>query len=306
MGPSCLACGVADAEVWAEASDGEYHSVPESFTYYRCRHCGAWFIDPVPRSRLSEIYPPNYYSFGDEVSASVVFRAKDWFDRRFFARFIRRLRQPRLDVLDVGGGSGAQLSSVARVDARIASTTIVDLDDKAGEAAQRRGHAYFHGRFEDFQSERAFDIILLLNLVEHVDDPTTLLRKAGGHLTADGIILVKTPNTDSLDARLFRHRNWGGYHCPRHWVLFDRPAFASMVARAGLRIAHFEYTQGAPFWTTSVLFALERRGWIRTSPAHPVPHHWLYPLLNVAFAGVDLLRKPFARTSQMFVVLQRS
>ena len=31
---------------------------------------------------------------------------------------------------------------------------------------------------------------------------------------------MKTPNVEGLDAKLLRHRNWGGYHAPRHWVLF--------------------------------------------------------------------------------------
>jgi hypothetical protein len=118
------------------------------------------------------------------------------------------------------------------------------------------------------------------------------------------IVIIKTPNTDSLDARLFRHRNWGGYHCPRHWVLFDRDSLKGLVERSGMRIRHFQYTQGAPFWTTSILFALSRKKWILTSSDRPVPRHPLYPLLNVGFACLDWLRGRFAKTSQMLVVLE--
>ncbi len=144
----------------------------------------------------------------------------------------------------------------------------------------------------------------MLNLIEHVDNPGELLLKARSLLSPDGVVLVKTPNIDSLDARLFRHKNWGGYHCPRHWVLFDRDNFESLVKRSGLRVEHHRYTQGAPFWTTSLLYALSRNGWIRVSRDRPVPKHPLYPILNVTFGSIDLLRSMVSKTSQMQVVLR--
>jgi len=41
-----------------------------------------------------------------------------------------------------------------------------------------------------------------------VRDPVAVLQKMSGMLAPDGLILIKTPNYDSLDARIFRHRNW--------------------------------------------------------------------------------------------------
>ena len=98
----------------------------------------------------------------------------------------------------------------------------------------------------------------MLNLIEHVADPVGVLRKAVDLLAPGGRIYIKTPNFRALDAILFRHRNWGGYHCPRHFVLFSRKGFAAAAARAGLRIEEFAYTQGTPFWSVSVLDQLRR------------------------------------------------
>ena len=303
--PTCLACGHTDAARWAEAFDEEYYTTNDRFTYYRCNHCNALFIDPVPRNCLHKIYPVNYYSFDEEITNSLVFKVKDWLDQRFFKQFISRLPHMQINVLDVGGGTGSQLSSVKKVDHRIKHTTIVDIDEKAGEIACQRGHEYFWGRFENYVSDQMFEVILMLNLIEHVDNPQELLVKARSLLSPQGIVIIKTPNTDSLDAWLFRHRNWGGYHCPRHWVLFNRENFAAIVEEAGLKIHHFQYTQGAPFWTTSILFALSRNRWIHVSSERPVPSHPLYSLLNIGFACIDLLRGKIAKTSQMLVILKR-
>jgi 2-polyprenyl-3-methyl-5-hydroxy-6-metoxy-1,4-benzoquinol methylase len=291
---------------WAVASDEEYHSTTETYTYHRCNRCRALSIDPVPREALGTIYPSNYYSYDGKLTRSILFRIKDWLDRRFFGRFVQGLRGEQLSVLDVGGGAGTQLSSFKGIDSRITRTAVVDIDPKAREIARSRGHEYFCGRFEDYEPQDAFDVILMLNLIEHVDNPGALLAKARSLLTPQGVLIVKTPNTDSLDARLFRHHNWGGYHCPRHWVLFDRENLSELVVGAGLRIRHFEYTQGAPFWATTIMFALARRKWVNVSAARPVPTHPLYGPLNAVFAAFDIARGTFSRTSQMFVVIGRS
>jgi hypothetical protein len=147
---------------------------------------------------------------------------------------------------------------------------------------------------------------LALNLIEHVANPLDVVSNLRECLTPEGMVLIKTPNVDSLDARLFRHRNWGGFHCPRHWVLFDKQSFLSLICRAGLVPLQFKYTQGAPFWSVSVVAMLEKRKWIRLDGAHPTYLHPLYKLLVILFAGFDLLRAPFARPSQMFWILRRA
>ncbi len=303
-GARCLACGAGDLELWATARDVEYGSCEESFDYRHCRTCGALSIDPVPRTRLAEIYPPEYYSFA-EAPRSWPERIKRRLDQRMLRAVCARIPGARLSVLDVGGGRGWMLDAARAADERVSRTQVVDIDPGAEAAARASGHGYFRGRIEDYPSDTRFDLVLMLNLIEHVEDPVAVLAKVGGLLAQGGRILVKTPNRDSLDARLFRHRSWGGYHCPRHWVLFDAPSFAAAARRAGLRIESLAYTQGAPFWAVSVLAALA--GDARTAPAkrRPLFRHPLMPALLAAFAAFDFARRPFARTSQMFVHLIR-
>ena len=120
------------------------------------------------------------------------------------------------------------------------------------------------------------------------------------------MVLIKTPNIDSLDYRWFQHRNWGGFHCPRHWVLFQRESFLSLATKAGLSVSRFAYTQGAPFWAVSVLAALQERQLIRLGANRPAYQHPLYRVLTLLFAAFDFLRRPLAKTSQMFVILVRA
>ncbi len=295
----CLACGSADVQPWATARDVEYHSTADAFGYVRCTGCGALSIAEVPRDRLAEIYPDTYYSFSGE-KLSIPERVKQWLDRRQFRQLLGRLKGETLSALDVGGGTGWLLTQARAVEPRLHHTAVVDIDPQARKGAEALGHAFHLGRIETFNSKRKFDLILLLNLIEHVEDPVAVLTRMRSLLAPGGIMLVKTPNHDSLDARMFRNRSWGGFHCPRHWVIFTPESFGSAVERAGLRLDRLELTQGAPFWAVSALEWLGSRGLVRISRDRPMCRHPLFGPLLAAFAAIDIVRKPFSRTSQMF------
>jgi SAM-dependent methyltransferase len=299
----CPICHRRDAEPWATGHDVEYRTSEDAFEYQRCAGCGVLFLNPMPVSKLSEIYPANYYSYASE-NQSIVDKVKDRLDTKLFQRLLRRLSAPKLNVLDVGGGDGWLLTKIRSLDQRVALTQVVDLDRAAEEAARRQGHEYFCGPVETFETENQFDLVLMLNIIEHVADPSAVLSRIRSMLAPGGLILIKTPNTDSLDARLFRHQDWGGYHCPRHWVLFDGASIARVTGEAGLEISRLTYTQGAPFWAVSVLAALARRGTVSISAERPMVMHPLFPVLSAGFAVIDLARSRLgAKTSQMFLEL---
>jgi len=131
------------------------------------------------------------------------------------------------------------------------------------------------------------------------------LKKAGELLAPGGRIYLKTPNFRALDARLFKDRNWGGYHCPRHFVLFSRDSVTLAASKAGLAVNDFSYTQGAPFWSVSILEMLRGWGLVSVSANRPAIYHPLMPFLQAASAAFDFARAPYARLSQMTMVLAK-
>jgi hypothetical protein len=139
-----------------------------------------------------------------------------------------------------------------------------------------------------------------------VTDPGAVLKKLRECLSPEGMLLLKTPNIDSLDARLFKDRDWGGFHCPRHFVLFDKRCLLALAEKSGLKAKVFKYTQGAPFWSVSCLAALRRLGLVRMDSAHPAFTHPLYKFFLLIFGAFDVLRSPFAKTSQMFCIFERA
>lgn len=300
----CPICTSGQVDHWARAKDVEYYTSLDRFNYYRCDACDVLFLHPLPMGRLSEIYPSNYYSYAQAKSA-LIHRLKSFLDRHHLRSLLTRIPGSDLRVLDIGGGTGQVLDQVRAADPRVKFTQIIDLDERAEQAARAAGHDYVRGRIEETSALGEFDLILMLNLIEHVEDPVKVLAKAGSLLKASGKILIKTPNFDSLDARWFRHRAWGGYHCPRHWTLFTARSFRQAVDSAGLVTDRISFTQGAPFWAISVFEMLRSGGLVSASRDRPAPFHPIIPLLQAIFAAFDFARAPFAQTSQMFVEVRR-
>jgi len=301
--PSCPACGTDTAREFARGWDVEYRTTPEVFAYWRCPVCETIFLPDPPVDRLAQIYPPTYYSFAG-WDDSLAQRIKKYLDGRLFRRLLAGLPGDRLAVLDVGGGNGWLLSLVREQDRRVADTHEVDLDESARAAAEAAGHTFHCMRVEDFDADRRFDLVIMLNIIEHVADPGLVLRRVAGMLSPSGVVLIKTPNSDTLDRRLFQAHNWGGLHCPRHWVLFTGPGFLRLAGQSGLEPVWLRYTQGAPQWAASVMGAMADRGWLSITAARPMHRHPLHaPLLALA-AAFDFARGPFMKTAQMFVLLR--
>jgi 2-polyprenyl-3-methyl-5-hydroxy-6-metoxy-1,4-benzoquinol methylase len=300
--PQCPLCHTDCNNHFATATDVEYFTTTANFDFLNCKHCDIIFIHPMPVQELAAIYPANYYSF-TEKNSSLAFKIKDWLDSRFYRKILQQLPGTGLKALDIGGGTGTLLDSLQKADKRVTHTQVVDIDPKAKTIAEANGHQYYCGTIESFESQQQYDVILMLNLVEHVANPKAVLAKAASLLSPNGRIIIKTPNFKSLDASLFRQSYWGGLHCPRHWVLFTKKSFSQMATACSLQVQHFTYTQGAPFWSFSLLHWLHRRRWIRADRDRPIIYHPLFGLISLAAATFDFLRKPFAPLSQMFFVL---
>ena len=112
--------------------------------------------------------------------------------------------------------------------------------------------------------------------------------------------------SDTLDCRLFQAHNWGGFHCPRHWVLFNQRGLRDLARRCGLECVWARYTQGAPQWTNSILGWLADRGMLAVTRARPMHLHPLHAPLLAFTAAFDFARLPFMPTAQMFLLFQRA
>ncbi|MEP6728393.1 MAG: class I SAM-dependent methyltransferase [Bacteroidota bacterium] len=289
-------------ENWCKTQDWEYRATTDWYTYLQCPFCQTLFIKEVLHDDLLNIYPPDYYSFSAKAGRSI-FKLKDAWDRYYYKSLLKKIDAVSLSVLDIGGGTGEVLDSLKKADNRIGYTEIIDIDKGSAHTARQKGHVYTHSTIEKYTTDKKFHVILLLNIIEHVGNPVQIIEKAGGLLAEDGIIVIKTPNADSLDARLFRNHYWGGLHCPRHWVIFTDHSFKMMIKQSSLILKNIKFTQGAPFWSWSLLNLFRKKD--IKQHKRPLIEHVLFAPLSVLFAIFDIARSIVSKTSQMFITLSK-
>jgi 2-polyprenyl-3-methyl-5-hydroxy-6-metoxy-1,4-benzoquinol methylase len=299
----CPLCQSDNTELHAQATDVEYATTTDVYSFYNCAACDILFVSPMLDDQLDLIYPNNYYAF-DGAQQSFAQKIKDKLDLRLFRKITEHFHSDTaLNILDVGGGNGWLLDLFTQLDRKFGETWVVDLDAKAQEKARAKGHHFHLGPVEEFTYDGKFDIVLMLNLIEHVKDPRAVLLQIKSLLSENGKVLIKTPNFKSLDAKLFKNNNWGGFHTPRHFVLFTQSSFERLAQEVGLEITQSQLTQGAPFWAVSITALAQKYGLIKVDYTKGIHHHWLYKVSTLLGAAFDILRGPFSNTSQMFVTL---
>lgn len=103
-------------------------------------------------------------------------------------------------VLDIGCGAGLAAEPLARMGA-----TLVAIDAAAENIAVARDHAAAMGLDIDYRNcgvealdEPPFDLIISLEVIEHVTDPALFLGHFARLLKPGGLIILSTPNRTPL------------------------------------------------------------------------------------------------------------
>lgn len=100
------------------------------------------------------------------------------------------------EALELGPAEGIMTRLLAR-DFR--SLTVVEGSKSLlDEIPNFPGLEKVHSLFEDFEPEKAFSTIIMDHVLEHVENPSQILRKAKQWLSPGGRILVGVPNARSL------------------------------------------------------------------------------------------------------------
>jgi 2-polyprenyl-3-methyl-5-hydroxy-6-metoxy-1,4-benzoquinol methylase len=302
----CPVCQNTQTELFANVKDIEYQTSESIYQYLKCNSCESIYLENPPVDQLNQIYPQSYYSYSENNSNSMIQKIKQHLDTILFSNILKKVQTTPIKILDIGGGTGWLLNSIKSNSKMKLETHVLDIDENGKKMAEKNGHIFHLTPIEAFSTENKFDLIIMLNLIEHVADPKQVMQKAKTLLAPGGFLVIKTPNTQALDCKLFRHQNWAGFHCPRHWVLFNRRNFAKLSEDTQFICHKIKYTQGAPFWTYSILGILQKWNLIKNTPQNLIVRHPLSMPLLLLTAMFDYLRMPFFPTSQMLFILRHN
>ncbi len=145
---------------------------------------------------------------------------------------LRRLRPAAgwRRLLDVGCGNGLFFDRLAEFGAVEGVEPDAALLDPAGPW---RGAIHAVPFDDRFRPDHRFDVVLLLDVLEHLDRPAAALRHALSLLEPGGVVVITVPAFQWLWTR----HDALNYHVRR----YDRRSLRALAREAGLRIARERY-----------------------------------------------------------------
>lgn len=233
--------------------------------YFRCS-CGLVSQHPIPdAAEISRHYAARFrdgnYAVRQSAGEYDAVNAE-------YARLVCSLSPVPGRILDVGCFTGDFLAEMAKHGWSVSG---VDLQSDAVEIANHRlGYGAVRcGTIFDVPPGQ-FDVITMLAVIEHLPNPTAAIRKAAELLTPGGWLVIETPDSGSLLARLLQ-RAWPPYVPTEHLNLFSRDALRRILLREGFCEPVFR-----AHWKTLSL------GYVRRMLGvfGPRLQHWLPPFLD--------------------------
>jgi 2-polyprenyl-3-methyl-5-hydroxy-6-metoxy-1,4-benzoquinol methylase len=256
----CNNCGSTQAEKRFTLHDYMLDRLSVNSTLVHCLHCGLVYQNPrLSLEELRASYPDNYEPF-IPLDQSKTFFLFHWIRNRGLQKRISTVTKYKSGgcLLDIGCASGSFLSALL-VNPNW-SLYGVEPNPSAAEAARLQpGLRIFTGTLDQITyPENYFDVVTMWDVLEHLPDPCNTLLEIHRILKPGGLIILKLPNLDSLEAKVFG-KYWAGLDAPRHLFVFNKMTIRKMLAKNKFQISEIKTGIGSfpnfilslQFWMTA-------------------------------------------------------
>jgi len=218
------------------------------FSAVKCESCGLVYINPRYSEEANlKLYEESYYtdqlmdpsgvekSFVDNKDNKIIDHRQEW-------GFLKKFKKSG-KILDFGSGPGFFLEVLDGDWEKYA----VDISDFAIKSIQDPTVIKFKSSlFEAGFKDGFFDAIYIGHTLDRLANLKETLKELKRVLNPDGVILVVTPNIDSMCARVFKEKYRLLY--ANHLVNFSPGTLTMFLQDAGFRVVDVQY----PFFCNSV------------------------------------------------------
>ena len=223
-------------------TDQKYGSL---WTFFRCRNCGFIFSNPTPSK---EAVLDFYSRLEDrEYEEEAQGRQKNFIP---IIKHIKSLAPEADSILDIGAASGIFLDLAAS--SGFFASGIEPSEQLCHLAREHYGLELYHGSIETYQSDRRFDVVTLLDIIEHLVAPETILATVDKVIRKNGLLIIVTPDISSLACKLLGKRWW--HFRTAHLNFFNQNSIRYLLGKHQYEIVKKKRYA----WNFSLLYLLTR------------------------------------------------
>ena len=222
----CPSCS-GSTEIWGQKN---------SYTLYCCLVCKLIFVNPLPDP--SSIYNEDYFSGATQGYGYVNYDTdkepmKETFNRYF--DILSKYGKKSGELFDIGAATGFFLKIAKN---RGYSVSGVEMSNHAAEKARNSGLNGFSGDIMCMNiKEDVFDVVTMLDVVEHMTDPFKELLEVKRILKSNGFLIINSPNGQSFLSKILKTR-WHLVLPPEHLFYFSPRNLSMFMESNGFEVVY--------------------------------------------------------------------
>jgi 2-polyprenyl-3-methyl-5-hydroxy-6-metoxy-1,4-benzoquinol methylase len=219
------------------------------FEVIHCQLCDFKHVIPLPKSEeLEKLYSEEYYSKEKSLYIERYVEDKEWWDITYdqrFTLFESYLQQKGRSLLDVGSGPGLFLKKGQELGWIVKG---IEPSTQAVKYSREVLKLDIEENFLDVNLAKnlgQFDVVNLGEVIEHLSDPTEMLKIVNSMLHNGGLISIIAPNDfNPFQLLLENSCDYDPWWIapPHHLNYFDKESLSKLLDRCGFEVVHNETT----------------------------------------------------------------
>ena len=196
--------------------------------YYLCPECHTYFMFPLPTPEGMKNYAEQHYLDGVYAQYTKARELKVATCRERLKTIGRYAQGKKLIDLGCSCGFMVEAALEAGYDARGVEFSEAAVKAAAPAIRERITVGDIHNL-----KGGGYDVVTAFDILEHTRDPLGTLRQWATLLNPRGILVIATPNTDSLFRKIMGSR-WPMLQPYQHTFLFSGKHFGRLLEKSGL------------------------------------------------------------------------
>ena len=214
----------------------------EEFEIRQCPDCKATFTAiKVDKRYYNRYYPQDYYQsshYGFFIKGII-----SWLQRVSFLqklRLIKRYKPEGNNILEIGCGQGDFLSKLPSYFKKYG----VEINESACQHIREchKDITIYNKKLGDGGFDgggRRYDLIVMWQVFEHIDNPGDFLKDITGLLAKDGVIILEIPNRNSIGFKVAK-KFWFHLDTPRHLFHYSYQSLNRLLEKYSFKIVGYK------------------------------------------------------------------